>query len=197
MTVASVDTRTQILAAARAALERGGYHGIGLADVAAASGFSRQAIYRHFGSKAGLLLAVVQYADDVEGLPGLREAITNAPTALEALAAFVEMVATLTPRIYATAVVLDAARRTDPDVAAAWSERMESRRRTCRRIVRRLADEGVLRPDLPVRDATDLLWSISSIHIYEALVITSGWSKPRFRRELHALAARALMTEAN
>jgi AcrR family transcriptional regulator len=51
-----LDARAAILDAARRLLEERGYHGIGLDAIGREAGVSRQAVYLHFRSKAGLLL---------------------------------------------------------------------------------------------------------------------------------------------
>lgn len=177
-------TRSRILEAARRLLEERGYHGVGLEAVAAAAGVSRQSIYVHFGSKANLLLALVADVDAKEGLSELAAAVDRARSGVEALDRFVDLIATLTPRVYATAAVLDSARREHPEADAAWADRMASRRRTCRRIVARLADEGLLARMWMPAEAADFLWAMSGLRMWEDLVVGSRWSAARFREHL-------------
>jgi AcrR family transcriptional regulator len=54
-----VDTRTQILASARAAFDRHGLEGLSLRDVAKDVGITPMAIYRHFENKQALIDALV------------------------------------------------------------------------------------------------------------------------------------------
>src|SRR5919106_2564432 len=117
-------TRAQILEAARQQLEEHGYHAVGLESVAAAAEVSRQSIYIHFRSKAELLLALVAHVDAQAGLPDLASAVDDAPSAVEALHRFVDLVARLTPRVYKTAAVLDSARRVSPEAQTAWTDRV-------------------------------------------------------------------------
>ena len=186
-------TRTRILQAARWLLEERGYHGVGLESVAAAAGVSRQSIYVHFGSKAQLLLALVAHVDEQEGLPELGAAVECAPSATEALHRFIDLVATLTPRVYRTAAVLDSARLDAPEAEAAWTDRITSRRRRCARIVARLDDEGRLSPAWSREDASDLLWAMTSVRVWEDLVVRRSWSTARFRRHLRHALERALV----
>jgi AcrR family transcriptional regulator len=190
-------TRTRILEAARELLEEHGYHGVGLEAVAAEAGVSRQSIYVHFGSKANLLLALVGHVDEQEGLGDLAEAVRRAPTAVEALDRFVDLVATLTPRVYRTAAVLDAARLDAPEAEAAWADRMASRRRRCGRIASRLAAEGRLAPGWSRDEAADLLWALTGLRVWEDLVIRRGWSSARFRRHLRRVLAQALVADGD
>lgn len=177
-------TRSRILEAARRLLEERGYHGVGLETVAAEAGVSRQSIYVHFGSKANLLLALVADVDAKEGLPELAAAVDRARSGSEALDRFVDLVATLTPRVYRTAAVLDSARREHPEAEAAWRDRMASRRRTCRRIISRLGDEGLLAPGWVRAEAADFLWAMSSLRMWEDLVVERRWPAARFHQHL-------------
>jgi AcrR family transcriptional regulator len=54
------ERRRAILAAAREAFARNGYHGAGTAMIAAAAGCSEAVLYRHFASKRELLAAVLE-----------------------------------------------------------------------------------------------------------------------------------------
>ena len=191
----AVRTRTRILEAARQLLEERGYHGVGLESVAAAAGVSRQSIYVHFGSKAQLLLALVAHVDEQEGLSELGNAVERAPSAVEALHRFVDLVAALTPRVHRTAAVLEAARLEAHEAEVAWADRMSSRRRRCARIVSRLAHEGRLAPEWSRADATDLLWAMTGFRVWEDLVLRRGWSTARFGRHLQLVLEHALVTD--
>jgi AcrR family transcriptional regulator len=123
-TMSSTETRERILSAARGLLEDGQLDA-GLERVAKAAGVSRQAIYLHFGSRPALLLALVEFVDRSEGLSELSAQVRVAPTGVEALDRLVRMNATYEPRIRAVALAHDIARRSDPDLEAAWQDRME------------------------------------------------------------------------
>jgi AcrR family transcriptional regulator len=189
------DTRTAILSAARRLLEKRGYFGVGLDWIARAAGVSRQAVYLHFGSKAGLLLALVDWIDQTGQLPELTRRVEEATTGSEALDRFIELHAAYVPEVLGVATVLESARRTDPDAAAAWEDRMERRYGAARSVVGRLARDGVLAEGLTTAEATDLLWALTSIQTCEQLIVTRGWSPRRYERHLKRLA-RISLTEA-
>jgi AcrR family transcriptional regulator len=186
------DARTAILRAARDLLEDRGYHGVGLDRIARAAGVSRQAVYLHFGSKSGLLLALVEWMDQTGPLPAMVRRAEEATTGLEALDRFVEIHAAYVPQILQIATVLESARRTDPDAAAAWKSRMRLRYGAARRVVDRLAREGLLAEGLTVADAADLLWALASIQLCDQLIVERGWSRKRYERHLKRLARSAL-----
>ena len=55
--------REEIITAAGEMFARGGFRGTSLADVAARAGITEPGLLHHFGSKAGLLLAVIERRD--------------------------------------------------------------------------------------------------------------------------------------
>jgi AcrR family transcriptional regulator len=61
------ETRTKIMEATRELVEQSQGKTIRLEDIAKRAGVSRQAIYLHFGSRVGLMVATVQYVDETEG----------------------------------------------------------------------------------------------------------------------------------
>ncbi len=57
------ETRTKLIAAARAAFGTVGYAETSMDDLTASAGLTRGALYHHFGDKKGLLAAVVEQID--------------------------------------------------------------------------------------------------------------------------------------
>lgn len=58
-----VETRTKLIAAARAAFGTIGYAQTSMDDLTASAGLTRGALYHHFGDKKGLLVAVITEID--------------------------------------------------------------------------------------------------------------------------------------
>ena len=162
-------------------------------EVARAAGVSRQAVYLNFGSRAGLLVALVGYVDEIGGLQAKIANILDSPTALRALEALVDFRARYTPSIYRLAIHVDAARRFDADAEASWQDRMKYRYANSRAIAHRLATEGVLAAGWTEADAADLIWSMTSIRTYEELVIDRGWSLNRYRQRIKAILVGTLV----
>ncbi len=187
------DTRAAILDAARRLLEERGYHGIGLDAIGREAGVSRQAVYLHFQSKAGLLLALVEHVDEQHDLAASIAPIALAPDGPSMLDALVEHTASYTPLIHRIATLLDTARRTDPDAEAAWQNRMADRRAGHRRLAARLAQEGRLDRGWSIEGAADLLWTLTSIRVWEDLVIERGWPRTRYIRHLRQVLRASLL----
>jgi AcrR family transcriptional regulator len=147
---------------------------------------SRQAIYLHFKSKAGLLFALVDHVDSVEGLPGRLAKLGRATSGRALLDACVSHAAEYTPLIYRIATAFDSARRTDTAADAAWQSRMSQRRAGTEMICRRLGSEGLLNPGWSVGAAADFLWVMTSIRVWEDLVMVRGWTRGQYVRYLRS-----------
>jgi AcrR family transcriptional regulator len=122
---AARSTRDAILdAAVRLLADRGA--GVTLEQVVEEAGVSRQTVYVHFGSRTGLLIAMVQHMDESGVLHGLVQRVFDARTALDALDAVVNVHADYHPMAYPVARVFMASRHEDEAIGAAWDERMAS-----------------------------------------------------------------------
>lgn len=165
-----------------------------LQDIAQASGVSRQAIYLHFGSRVGLMVATVQYIDKAAGLTERTQHIRDEEDILAAIDLFVEFWATYIPTIYGLAKQLLLLRETDEGAAAAWQDRMESLRNgPCRYLIERLEQDGRLDPEWQTEMAIDILWTLISIQTWEGLVIERGWSNEQYATKLKQIIQRVLI----
>jgi AcrR family transcriptional regulator len=188
----STGTRETILEAAWRLLESDGA-AVRLEQVAAAAGVSRQAVYIHFQSRNKLLLALMAHISESQRMPErLRQAMA-ASSAEAALDSLVEVQTDHNARIAAAAAALDSARRTDPAAAEAWNDRMKVRRQGARKFVERLAAEGRLRRGLAVEEATDIVWALLSVRLWEDLIVGGGWPRKRFLRRMQQLVRRAVV----
>jgi AcrR family transcriptional regulator len=186
------ETRIRIMKATRELIEQSEGELVRLQDIAQAAGVSRQAIYLHFGSRVGLLVATVQYVDQSAGFFERTAPIRRAENGLQALELFVVFWADYISRIHRLAKALLAARDTDPAAAAAWSDRMDGLRNVCRHLVERLETEGHLLPVWSIDTAADTLWALISIQLWEQLVVDRGWSKSQYTEHLTFILRQAL-----
>ena len=193
MSTKAAATRDRILVAAGALFDLRGYHGVGLEEVGAAAGVSRQAVYKHFGSKARLLLAISDRDEAAVGLPERLRGVAGAPDALTALDRMIETQANVDAGLHAHSSVVYAARATDAAAREVWDGRMARRRAGMGMIIGRLAAEGRLKDGLVPEVAADLLWAVLSLHTYEYLVIGRGWSLEEYRARVGRLARAALL----
>lgn len=164
-----------------------------LAAIAAHAGYSRQAIYRHFGSKAGLFevsLAEVDRAGGAEhAVMRILAGTADRNESLEGLIAWwVEYVATF----IGLARVVQSARRTDPDLNLAWDARMNARDEVIEAMIRRFYDDPGFEPSVDRSEAAEILAALLSIPLWDELINDRGWSRAQYRDRILHLARSAL-----
>ncbi len=174
------DTRWRILDAARALFLSAGYAGTTLEAVAAAAAVSPKTVAAAFGSKRGMLAALVSSPAFGHRFQELRDELVAAPDPRRRLA----LVAQLTRQAYeALAPEFDLLR----GAGAVASELAEVARQVGMRrwqnqtyLSAYLSDHGALRGDLAPEEATDVLWALTGYDLYRALVVERGWAPARY-----------------
>jgi hypothetical protein len=81
-------------------------------------------------------------------------------------------------------------------MAALVSATDQARLERMREHARFLAGRGHLRQGVTVEEAADVLWTCSSVGLYELLVLQRGWSLPRFAAFLADFMVAALLPPA-
>ena len=166
-----------------------------LVDVADRAGVSRQAIYLHFGDRAGLLSALVEFMDESLGVEEMAAHVFAAPTGAEMLERTVELYTVLAPRIDRVAQVLEAAQYEDQALAAAWRNRMDTRRLIHRQIMQRLSDDGQLADSWTVNAAADLFYTITMPGAWRELTKELAWTSDDYRERITRFLRRALTVD--
>jgi AcrR family transcriptional regulator len=189
----TTDARDAILAAARSLLERRSPSEVSLEAVASEAGFSRQAIYRHFGSRAGLLTALLADVDEREGARAHVERVLAAPSGRACVERLVTWWTDYVPRFVGIARGVLAAKRTDDDLRLAWDDRMRALHEVCEAVVERCRSDDALAAGLAPADAADALWALLSVPLWIQLREDAGWSAARYREHVTCLALARLV----
>lgn len=188
-------TRESVLDAALALFTEEGVTDVRLEDIAKRAGVSRQSVYVHFGSRAGLLLALVQHVDATGLLERLMQRIFEAPTSLDALDAIVHLHAEYSPVVYPVARVFMVGRHEDEALRVAWDDRMEARRNVYRFVIEWLERDRLLAPGWTVDVATDVVYALTSWQVWELLVVDQKWTGEHYGEHLRTTIRRALVDE--
>jgi hypothetical protein len=98
-------------------------------------------------------------------------------------------------RIGPLARVLAEATAAEPDLADVSRQLEDQRLAGMGRFAQLLADRGALRPDLSVREARDVLWTLNAHAVHDLLVVQRGWRPERYRDWLADTLARALLPD--
>lgn len=191
----STRTRAGILDVAwRVLAERGTDASIG--EIADAVGLTRQAIYVHFRSRGGLLVALVRRADERAGIHARFRAALATPDPRQRLDAFLRVWFDFVPTIHPVASSLMRARADDPDAARAWADRMAALRHGFAALARSLRRDAALAADWTAPAAADFLWAGSSLHTWELLAIDRGWGATKTSKILRRSLAAAVLAAA-
>jgi AcrR family transcriptional regulator len=185
-------TRTRILAATLELVQRA-QGPIAMAAIAKAAGLSRQALYLIFADKADLFVELVRYVDEQRGLAAELAKIRDAPTGVAALLAMVDLQTRQNPTLKPIADALELLRRQDPAAQQGWQDRLDARLGGCRSVVARMAAEGALKPGLDPGVAADLVWTLTSLRMWDDLVAQRGWSADQYRERVTALLMAAVV----
>lgn len=180
--------REAVLDAAQRQFLGNGYVATTLAEIARVAGVSVETVYKAFGGKPGLVRGIYE-----RGLIGrgavpayqradqMREQESD-PVAIMrnwgVIAAEVASVVTPIRLLIRSAALVDA------EIATLLQQNDDQRLTRARHHADFLAERGYLRDDVTVDEATDVLWTCTSVEFYEMLVLQRGWSHERFAHVL-------------
>lgn len=164
-----------------------GYGGTTMESVADDAGVAVQTVYATFGSKRGILLALLDRMAAEADLPRMQAAVdaaTGKPRKqLRERLAF-------TSRFYAAgADLIDIARTVsgvEPDLRAFWHEGEGRRYRATSTLVAEWDAAGALAPGVTARQATDIWWALGGPDVFRLFTVERRWSRKRFQEWLGA-----------
>lgn len=169
---------------------------VSLAEIGRAAGISRQSVYLHFGSRGGLLMALVRRADDRFGIRQKmfdRFAVADPRARLDGV---IDVWLDFVVQIRPVATDLIRLRSTDPDASAAWEDRMAELRAWLGELTASLARDGALAGEWRAAEAADYLWAAFSVPVWTLLVQDCGWSGAHARQVLRRTIADSLLGPA-
>jgi AcrR family transcriptional regulator len=186
-------TRARILAAARDLFRSAGYAATTLEAIASSAQVSAKTVEAAFGSKRGVLAALV---DPLASAGPPRELVDQIRLARDPRHRL-RLVAELTRRAYEASVpefeLMRGAIAVAPEVAAV-ARQVESRRHANQaRLAAYLAEHGVLRDGLAPEGATDIIWALTGYDLYRALIGERQWPPDRYETWLADALATAVL----
>ena len=191
------EARTRILEAAWDMIVRRGLSDSSMAVIAKSAGVSRQAVYLHFGSRAGLLVAMARHHDSTSGLLARIVAVREQAPPSELLEAYFASWLDYMREIFPVARLLSVASVTDPEAALAWNDRMEELRAGIAQVMRTLKNAGLLAEGWSIHEATDWAWSQTHVDAWRHLVDERGWESERAKSRILASLRTSLLAAGN
>ena len=168
------DTRARILDTAWGLVRERGIGAVTVADIAAATGVSRQLLYVHFENRAGLLVAMARRHDVRSGFAG-RAAEARSLPPVAALERLLRLWFAYVPEILPVARALEAAATNGDEGGVAWRDRMGDLREVFAAAVERVDQDGRLAEGWTVPSATDWVWARAQPATFQHLVVDRAW----------------------
>jgi len=192
-------TRMRILDAAQRLFAEKGYPASTVEAIAGAAGVAVDTVYAAFGSKRGVLRALlnVRVGGDEAELDLLAragpQAVQREPDQRAQLAAFVADVSAIIERARPVDDIIRGAAAVDVEIAAFRDENEDYRYRNMRQLVAWLAAKGPLRNGLTEDDAASIVWAMTSPEVHGKLRVARTWSSERYTAWLRESLDRILL----
>jgi AcrR family transcriptional regulator len=195
----AAQTRLRILEASGDLFAERGYVATTIDAVAAQAGVAVDTVYATFGTKKGLLSAVIDLrvtgsADESDVLAG------DGPRRIQTMTDQRQMVADFAADIVARVErvrpiddVIRGAATIDPDIAELRGRMQENRFSKLRAFTEWLAAHGSLLDDQDADEAAAVVWTLTSPEVNRLLRDVRGWSSQRYEQWLSATLQRVLL----
>jgi AcrR family transcriptional regulator len=178
-------TRSAILEAARRLFAEQGYAATAVRPIAEEAGVAVQTLYTTFGSKQGLLLALVDTVREQSGSQELGERMVHTDDARELLRLAARIRRQVMEHGGDVVATFREGAAGDPEVRAAYEVGQGRTREGVGRLCTRLEAVGALRPGLTHKLAVDQVVAMFSAEIYEELTGRhSGWTPDEYEHWL-------------
>ncbi|MGY2031953.1 TetR/AcrR family transcriptional regulator [Nocardia gipuzkoensis] len=185
-------TRTDIAEAAGRLFVTRGWTETTIADVAREAGVSVPTVYAAYGSKKGLVWALVDAADVSGDMPRMLAELETCPTPAQQLAAMAGYDRRLFERAGHLIALVREFGRTEPELATLYAQAREVADRTRVEVFSSWPD-GTLRPGLDISTATDIYAALCNIDVYATLITERTWSPEAVERWWSEALARELL----
>jgi AcrR family transcriptional regulator len=178
--------RAAVVAAGRRLFEEQGFPATTMDSISAAADVPIATVYRLFGSKGGVLAAVLDIAFVGDDEP---VALHERPTAQRAaaeedprrmLAGYARLAREVLGRSGSIQHVLRSAASVDADAAELLARVNGQRLAGQARVARALAERGVLDDGITEGDATDIIYVLMAPETHRILTVERGWSDDRY-----------------
>jgi AcrR family transcriptional regulator len=195
----AAQTRLRILEASGDLFAERGYGATTIDAVAARAGVAVDTVYAIFGTKKGMLSALIDLrvtgsseGSDVLAGEGPR-ALRNVSNQRQMLAGFAADIVPRIERVRPIDDVMQSAGAIDPEIAELRARMQENRLSKLRTFIEWLAVNGALRRGIDVDEAATIAWTLTSPEVNRLLRDVRGWSSQRYQEWLSTTLIRVLL----
>ena len=179
-------TRARILDSAQRLFAERGYAASTMEAVAAAAGVAVDTVYAGFGTKRGLLSALmdVRVGGDDEPIDLLDrsgpQAVRREPNQRRQLEAFAKDISSIIERARPVDDIMRGAAAVDPEVAALRARLQEQRFQNLLKFVSWVTANGPLRGGVDEETGAAIVWSLTSPEMHRLLRVERAWTAQRY-----------------
>ena len=195
----ALQTRRQIVEAARLLFIERGYAGATIGAIAQNAGVAPETVYATFGSKRAILSGVFDVSLVGDDLPipllarrGPQEVMleTDQHRQTELFAADIYNIMS---RVAPLFDVMRVAAKTEPEIAEMLENMLRARVQGMMAFVRALIKNGPLRLGITAEKAAETVWVLTSAEVFTLLQTNRGWSEEEHKRWLADSLTRLLL----
>lgn len=188
----AAETRRRIVDVTRELLAQSPLENVGLPQIAARAEVARSTIYTIFGSREGVMVAVAEDLLERGGFARIGQALRD-PDVVRGFEQSIAVAVELYSRERAVGQALLSLAAVDRDASSAAARLNFGRREGMQRIAERMRAQGVLREDVTVDEAADVLWVITSFETFDQLHRGRGLSADQVGKRLLDITRRSLL----
>ncbi len=188
----AAETRTRIRRAAAELFGAEGFQNITIARIANAAGVATPTVYAVFGSKAGIVAAMLEELEENADARSMANDVLGADDPYAQIRAFAEWLR----RLYeggASIIRAAVAAAEDEAVKELYLRGDGARRDGTRRLVGLWSERGQLRTGLDPADAAEELWLVTSVENYLFATDRLEWDGDRYQAWLGGLIERQFL----
>ncbi len=195
----ALETRRQIVEAARELFLSRGYTGATIEAIADRARVAPETIYATFGNKRAILsrLVEVSLVGIDPPIPLLERprprAIDQETDQSRQIELFAEDMYEIMGRMAPLFELIRSAARTEPEIAELLKRMLEARIQGMSVFVRTLIKNGPLRPGLTAEAAAETVWAVSSGEVFTLLTVNRGWDEGQYKKWLTDALIRLLL----
>jgi AcrR family transcriptional regulator len=192
-------TRLRMLDAAQNLFADRGYAATTVEAIASGAGVAVDTVYASFGSKRGVLKALLDVRVGGDDAPvdlldrSGPQAVRREPSQRRQVAAFATDVSAIIERARPVDDIIQGAAAVDADIAVFRAKAQEHRFGNMRQLVSWLAANGPLRDGVTEDEAAAIVWTMTSPEVHRLLRVYRGWTPERYTAWLRDTLTRILL----
>jgi TetR/AcrR family transcriptional regulator of autoinduction and epiphytic fitness len=195
----ALQTRRQIVEAARRLFLVRGYAGATIEAIAGQAGVAVETVYAAFGNKRAILsqLIDVSLVGDDQPIPLFEregpQAVAKETDPHRQIELFADGMYEIMQRVAPLFDLMRVAAKTEPDIAEMLQNLLNARVHGLMFFVRALMATGPLRHGLTPEEAAETVWALTSGEVFTLLTVNRGWSEEKYKPWLVDALTRLLL----